>query len=97
MNRAEADLAALPGLGPKSARMLVQAGIEDVAMLALLGPLRAYVRVRNSVDGNVSLNLLYALVGALENRDWRDVAAKDRHTLLLALDGFDSAKTEKLK
>ena len=34
----------------------------------------------------VSLNLLYALIGAMENRDWRRVAREDRTAILLRLD-----------
>ena len=33
----------------------------------------------------MSLNLLYALIGAVENRDWRDVARDDRAGILLRL------------
>jgi DNA transformation protein len=34
----------------------------------------------------VSLNLLYALIGAVEDRDWRDVAREDRTAILLRLE-----------
>ena len=33
----------------------------------------------------MSLNLLYALIGAVENRDWREVARYDRTSILLRL------------
>ena len=33
-----------------------------------------------------SVNLLYALIGAVENRDWREVARSERTTILLRLE-----------
>jgi DNA transformation protein len=35
---------------------------------------------------SVSRNLLYALIGAQENRDWREVARTDRTSILLRLE-----------
>lgn len=75
----------LPGLGPKSAQMLAVAGIESVAQLQALGSVAAYVRVKQTCPG-ASLNLLWALEGALCGQDWRTVAREHRTSLLLALD-----------
>ena len=75
----------LPGLGPKSAQMLAAAGIESVAQLQVLGAVAAYVRVKQTCPG-ASLNLLWALEGALSGQDWRTVAREHRTSLLLALD-----------
>jgi DNA transformation protein and related proteins len=36
--------------------------------------------------GSVSRNLLYALIGAQENRDWREVARTDKTSILLRLE-----------
>jgi DNA transformation protein and related proteins len=35
---------------------------------------------------SVSRNLLYALIGAQENRDWREVARTDKTSILLRLE-----------
>jgi len=35
---------------------------------------------------SVSRNLLYALIGAQENRDWREVARSDKTSILLRLE-----------
>jgi DNA transformation protein and related proteins len=35
---------------------------------------------------SVSRNLLYALIGAQENRDWREVARGDKASILLRLE-----------
>jgi len=82
-----AEIAALPNLGPKSQAMLASVGITTLAELRALGAIPAYVRVKASGD-NASLNLLWALEGALTGRHWRDVARTDRSSLLLALDTY---------
>ncbi|MEY2633412.1 MAG: hypothetical protein RIR00_2066 [Pseudomonadota bacterium] len=81
------DFADLPNLGPKSRDMLQAAGIRSLQQLRELGAIAAYVRVKAS-KGNASLNLLWALEGALSNRPWQDVARHDRASLLLALDTY---------
>jgi DNA transformation protein len=65
--------------------MLAAAGIESVAQLRALGSVAAYVRVKRACPG-ASLNLLWALEGALTGLDWRTVAREHRTRLLLALD-----------
>lgn len=77
--------ASLCGLGPVSKRMLVAAGITSIETLRHLGSVEAYRRVR-SRDPRASLNLLWALEGALTGRPWEDVARNDRLSLLLQLD-----------
>lgn len=80
------ELAGLPNLGPTSAAMLQAAGITRLAQLRALGAVRAYERVRRS-GARVSLNLLWALEGALTGLPWQTVAREHRTSLLLALDG----------
>lgn len=68
-------------LGPRSREMLAKAGIVSEAQLRALGAVAAYVAVKRA-GGKSSLNLLWALEGALTNRDWKEVAKKDRLSLL---------------
>ena len=75
----------LPNIGPVSKRMLAAAGITSVETLQRLGSVEAYRRVR-SHDPRASLNLLWALEGALTGRPWEDVARNDRLSLLLQLE-----------
>jgi len=82
----------LIGLGLKSEKMLAAVGINSEADLVRVGPINAFVRVRDETDHRPSLNLLYAMVGALEKRDWRDIAKEERHSLIIALDGYDDFK-----
>jgi DNA transformation protein len=65
--------------------MLARAGINSVDQLRALGAVAAYVKAR-AVDAGTSLNLLWALEGALTGQPWRQVAREERTRLLLALE-----------
>lgn len=81
-------LADAANLGPKSAEVLACAGITTLAQLRQLGSVRAFVRARQ-VGAKVSLNLLWALEGALLGQPWRSVAREHRTRLLLALEDYE--------
>jgi predicted flap endonuclease-1-like 5' DNA nuclease len=87
---AATSIAMLRNLGPASARMLADAGIDTPAQLKRLGPVAAYVRVRRTCRG-ASLNLLYALEGALQGVDWRTVRRERRLELLTQLEDHERA------
>lgn len=72
-------------LGPKSAQLLVAAGLRSMAHLRQLGAVAAYLQVKRH-GGPVSLNLLWALEGALSGLPWQTVAREHRTSLLLALE-----------
>jgi DNA transformation protein len=78
----------LQGLGPKSQAMLAGAGINTVAQLRRLGSVRAYAKVK-ATGTNASLNLLWALEGALTGLPWHVVAREHRLSLLLALEALE--------
>ena len=80
-----ATMADLRNLGDKSQEMLAKAGIKTAAQLKKLGAVRAYARTK-AVCPKASLNLLWALEGALSGRDWQDVAESERAGLLMALE-----------
>jgi DNA transformation protein and related proteins len=79
------SLASLANLGPKSAEFLRAAGVETISDLQRLGSVAAYVSVRE-IEPKASLNLLWALEGALTGLHWREVAKEHRTSLLLALE-----------
>ena len=80
----------LPGLGSKSQAMLAGAGIKTVAQLKRLGSVRAYAKVK-ATSTNASLNLLWAMEGALTGLPWQVVAKEHRLSLLLALEQLNDA------
>lgn len=79
------DIAALPQLGPRSQAMLAAAHIVTVAQLRKLGAVAAYAQVKQH-HARASLNLLWALEGALTGLPWQVVAREHRTRLLLALE-----------
>ena len=86
------NLADLPNLGPKSQQMLAAVGIDSLERLRELGAVCAYLRVKRD-GGNASLNLLWALEGALTGQHWQVVAKQERLRLLMELEALESADT----
>jgi DNA transformation protein len=80
------ELAQLRNLGPTSARWLEAAGIHTEAQLRELGAVEAFRRVAMSRAGDVTLNLLYALDGALRGERWDKLPAEIRIALRDAAD-----------
>ena len=68
-----------------SERLLASAGITTAAHLRRIGSVAAYARVQH-VQGKLSLNLLWALEGALTDLPWQVVAREHRTRLQLALE-----------
>lgn len=81
----------LPNLGPKSNAMLQRAGITTIGRLRELGAVRAYVLVKRS-GAKASLNLLWALEGALTDRPWQEVAKNDRLSLMLQVESLEKGE-----
>jgi DNA transformation protein len=75
----------LRNLGPKSAGILQGAGITTPEQLREAGAVAAYIRVKRAGYA-ASLNLLWALEGAISGLPWQVVAREHRTSLLLALE-----------
>ncbi len=75
----------LRNLGPASERMLNQAGITSETQLRRMGSVKAYQAVQ-AAGQTPSLNLLWAIEGALTDQPWQAIAQQDRLSLLLALE-----------
>lgn len=71
----------LKNLGQRSQEMLATAGIVTSEQLRTIGAAAAFVAVKRAGCAP-SLNLLWAIEGALTNRNWKDVARSDRLSLL---------------
>ena len=83
------NLKDLQGLGPKSEAMLKNAGIDSVDSLRALGAVRAFIQVSKANKKKPSLNLLYALVGALKGEHWLTIAKHQKSRLIMQLDGYN--------
>ncbi len=68
-----AKLEDLPNIGPRSAGWLRAVGVESPSDLFDLGPVAAYQRVKAAFPERASLNLLYALQGALLDLPWNEL------------------------
>ena len=72
-------------IGPKSAAWLRQVGVHSAAHLAELGAVGTFIKIKRA-GFKPSLNLLYALEGALLDCHWQDVPGARRSELILAAD-----------
>ena len=72
--------------------MLAAAHIHNRADLARLGSVQAFLQVK-AAGQRPSLNLLWALEGALTGQDWRVIAREERTRLLLALDALRALRS----
>jgi len=88
------EIAKLKGLGPKSERYLNEIGIKTRHDLELIGPIRAFLKLRNECSTKPSLNFLYAMVGALEGKHWAEIAKSEKDRLLIELDGYQELEKE---
>ncbi|HTL14618.1 MAG TPA: TfoX/Sxy family protein [Thermomonas sp.] len=79
------ETAKLRNIGPKSAAWLRQVGLRSREDIAAVGPVEAYMKVRRA-GFKPSLNLLYALEGALADCHWQEVPEARRGELVLAAD-----------
>ena len=70
-------------IGPKSAAWLRQVGLRTLEDLAAAGAVEAFMRVKRA-GFKPSLNLLYAIEGALLDCHWQEVPEERRHELIAA-------------
>ena len=78
--------AKLRNVGPKSAAWLRQVGLRTREELAAVGAVDAFMRVKRA-GFKPSLNLLYALEGALLDCHWQDVPEARRSELVAQAEG----------
>ena len=77
--------AKLRNIGPKSMAWLRQTGVRTLEDLKSVGALAAYVRVKRA-GFRPSLNLLYALEGAILDCHWQDIPDARRSELVVQAD-----------
>ena len=80
----------LRNIGPKSAAWLRQVGLRSAEDLVAAGAVQAFIKVKRA-GFKPSLNLLYALEGALLDCHWHDVPEERRRLLLAELETASAA------
>ncbi|CZF79176.1 DNA transformation protein TfoX [Grimontia celer] len=75
----------LPNLRLATERMLKKAGIESVEELQRAGAVGAYQALQKSHNDTLSLELLWALEGAIEGKHWSVITPQRRNELLETL------------
>ncbi len=68
-----ASLISLRNIGPQSARWLESVGIHTAEDLFTCGAVITYQRVKAAYPERVSLNMLYALQGAILDLPWNEL------------------------
>jgi len=71
----------LRNIGPKSAAWLRQVGLRTHEDVAALGTVEAFMRVKRA-GFKPTLNLLYAIEGALTDRHWQEIPDERRAELV---------------
>ena len=77
-------------VGPKSAAWLRQIGVRTLDDLRRVGPIDAFMKVKRA-GFRPSLNLLYAMQGALDDCHWADLSEDVKAGLVLAAESAETA------
>lgn len=67
--------------GPRSSRWLAEVGCHTLDDVRAVGAVSAYARAKAAFPREVSLNLLWALYGALNGMPWHAVDAETKRRL----------------
>lgn len=73
-------------IGKISQQWLAGIGIRTLDGLRTRGVVNAFIEIRQAQDNKATLNLMWALAGAVENRDWRQLDPGLRLALLAELE-----------
>lgn len=71
-------------VGPKSAAWLRQIGVRTAEDLVRVGPVEAFLKVKRA-GFRPSLNLLYAMAGAIDDCHWTDLSEERKASLMQSL------------
>ena len=78
----------MKNLGPKSAEQIVAVGIDGPDEIRELGAAEVFHRVKSRSPEATSLNLLWALQGALMEVHWHDVPDEIKQQLLAEVESL---------
>lgn len=82
------SVADLPNLGPASAELLRSVGIRTCEDMMRADPFLIYRRLQSNGQ-TVSLNLLYAMIGAQTGRSWQSVQKAEKARIMGKLSEMD--------
>jgi DNA transformation protein and related proteins len=77
----ERQIAELKNLGPTTARDLAEVGVANLTQLQEVGPVDAWHRLNELRPKQYSLVGLYALAGAILDKEWKELPAEYRTQL----------------
>ena len=78
-------LTTLKNIGPQSAAWMESVGIDSAEKIFETGVIETYRQVKDAFPQHVTLNLLYALQGALLDLNWKDLPPDIKSGLLSQL------------
>lgn len=88
MSNGMTRISQLSCLGPASEKMLARIGIQNKEELQKTGPVQAFLELERQHKPKPSLNLLYAMTLALENRPWSSLTKEERVNLIMEVDAY---------
>ncbi len=83
-------------VGPKTGAWLRQVGVYSIADLKRLGAVETYLKVKRA-GFRPSLNLLYALGGAIENCHWTELSDLQKNNLVAEMGAAESTNPIKTR
>lgn len=78
-------LSEMKGLGPRTTEWLQLVGVYTPDDLSSADPFEVYARLKQQVPG-MNINGLYALIGAIEDRNWIEIKRERRTEILMRLE-----------
>lgn len=88
MNKAE--IKELKGFGGKSQQSLAKVGIHSFDEFMAADPFELYRKLKETVPGT-SLNFMYGIIAAQENKHWHQVMKEQKTEILFRLDDMGIA------
>jgi len=82
------EISKLKGLGPAAEKSLNAIGIYTKKDLEEIGAVKALMILEREQNIKPHLNFLYAMVGAIENKSWLEIAKTEKERLIFELESY---------
>jgi len=90
MNNSGEEIKDLTGFGGKTQQSLAKVGITSVDEFMAVDPFELYKQLKETVPGT-SLNFMYGIIAAQENKHWHQVMKEQKTEILFRLDDMGLA------